>query len=156
MLLHRVLAVFSVSLTVVAACSSGGSSSSSASTATGTHASTSGGSGGTGTASGSTGGATPTSSGAAGSGGSGGVDAGPVDSGHSDAELLDAADEALGKGGLKLGVACGANAASPDAGTCGEGLSCCYPCKEQMCDSVCTLSCNPHVSGCEGGCIPQL
>ncbi len=159
MLLLRRVAAASLPLALAAAISACFSGSTSSSSGRAGHrrprSATTSGTGGASTASGSAGtaGATTTSA-SVGVGGAGG--AGPGDAGPSDADILDASDESLGKGGLKLGVACGSSAASPDAGTCGLDLSCCYPCKEQMCDSVCTISCNPHQSGCMGGCIPQL
>ncbi len=157
MLLLRRTAAASFPLALAAAISACFSGSTSSSAGTGGHPSssaTTSGTGGASTASGSaaTGGATTTST----TVGTGGAGAGPADAGKDDADILDAADESLGKGGLKLGVPCGASAASLDAGTCGLDLSCCFPCTEQMCDSVCTISCNPHQSGCMGGCIPQL
>ena len=68
----------------------------------------------------------------------------------------------LGKGGLQLGDMCGdftqpGPDAGPDAGTtCGAGLACCYPCKDQMCDTFCVVACSPKQTGCLGGCTPQI
>lgn len=137
----------------LAACSSRGSSPPTTTT-TGTTAGT-GGTGGAPTTTssmGSTGGAA--GSGVGGSGGAGGA---PADAGDLDAASL---PDGLGKGGLPLGAMCGDYAqpgGGADAGTsCGAGLACCYPCKMQMCDTVCVIACSPHETGCLGGCIPQI
>jgi hypothetical protein len=91
-----------------------------------------------------------------GSGGSGG--AGPSDGGDLDAPSF---GDALGKGGLPPGAMCGDFAQKGDGGfdagtMCGEGLACCYPCKDMMCDTICTIACSPKQTGCIGGCIPQI
>jgi hypothetical protein len=69
--------------------------------------------------------------------------------------------DGLGKGGLPLGAMCGDYAqigdGGFDAGTmCGAGLACCYPCKDMMCDTFCTIACPPQQMGCIGGCVPQI
>ena len=130
---------------------------------TGTHSSSgTGGSGGaasssTGTAVSGTGasGASGTGTGGAGSGGAG--PSGSTGTGvPSDAGYLDVSPDAIGMGGLPEGATCGGSAAAGDGGVkCGEGLACCYPCKEEMCDSVCQIECNPKMPGCVGGCVPM-
>jgi hypothetical protein len=47
--------------------------------------------------------------------------------------------------GLSEGDPCGG-----DLGSCGPGLSCCYPCGIEGCQNVCTPTC--YDSYCSGGC----
>jgi hypothetical protein len=141
-----------------AACSSKGSSPSGAGAPS--SASTTAGTGGaatTTTTSATTGSATAGTGGAGGTGGTGGT-SGTGGAGPSDGGYLDAPNDGLGKGGLPPGAMCGSSVLpGGDAGTmCGEGLACCYPCKDMMCDTFCTVACSPQQTGCIGGCLPQI
>jgi hypothetical protein len=135
--------------TTLAACSSGGSSGAGATATNASSSATTGGAGGMSAASSSSSAAAGTGGAVLGTGGLGGAGAGASDAGE-----MDVAADALGKGGLHLGDQCGVSAAS-DAGMCGEGLACCYPCKNEMCDSLCAIACSASPA-CINGCVPML
>jgi hypothetical protein len=76
----------------------------------------------------------------------------PIDDGGG---FMDVAADVIGKGGLPLGAMCGAYGVGDGGSKCGEGLACCSPCMNGMCDTFCALACNPKMKGCIGGCFEK-